>query len=368
MRSAVGIGLLLVCLAAAAAPAQGRRSPPRLQDLEATARRDSLVPEAHYLLAMGYWRAKRHDDAAHALTRAIDIDPRYAPPYVALAFLPFARRPQLAREARKGDVPPAWRDSLLQTQRLLRQAFMIDPLAELLPPDASAVDRLLATALLLGYFHRTYGDQPRDSLPPWVLWSRGLVYGRQGSVPLAIEDFQALLRRAETMEADSLIPFPVRTNDYRYILAVLCERADRPADALAFYEETVANDLGHYMAHVKLGRLYRRHRMYREAEREARRAMETNPDDPTTHRELGEILLDAGRVADAEAALRDAIRANPGDLGSLYVLAALLQNAGRHGEARETYQRFLSLAPTTLYGPQIADARARLASLPGQGN
>jgi len=48
--------------------------------------------------------------------------------------------------------------------------------------------------------------------------------------------------------------------------------------------------------------------------------------------------------------------------------AALLQNAGRHGEARETYQRLPALAPTTLYGPHIADARARLASLPGQGN
>lgn len=365
MRPLVGVVLLAW---ATAAPAQRGRDPPKLPDLEATARRDSLVPEAQYLLAMGYWRAKRYDDAAHALERAMDIDPRYAPPYIALAYIPFARRSQLAKEVRKGEVPPAWRDSLLQTQRLLRQAFMIDPLAELLPPDVNRLDALLAGALAARYLDRVYGHQSRDSLPSWVLWTRGLMDGRGGRVPSAIQDFEALLRRAETMEADSLIPFPVRTNDYRYILAVLCERANRPADARAFYEETVANDLGHYMAHVKLGRLYRRHRMYREAEREARRAMETNPDDPTTHRELGEILLDAGRVGDAEAALRDGIRANPGDLGSLYVLATLLQIAGRHGEARETYQRFLSLAPTTLYSPQIADARARLASLPGQGN
>jgi len=244
---------------------------------------------------------------------------------------------------------------------------MIDPLAELLPPDASTLDYVWATSMMMSYFRRVYGDRPRDSLPPWVLWSRGLIEGRNGRFPGAIEDFRALLRRAEAMEADSIVPFPVQTNDYRYILAVLHERADRPADALAYYEETLANDIGHYMAQVKLARLYRRHRMYQQAEREARRAMTTNPDDPTTHRELGEILLDAGRTADAEAALRDGLRANPGDLGSLYVLGALLHVAGRHAEARETLERFVALAPASLYDRQIADARTRLAALPGEG-
>jgi tetratricopeptide (TPR) repeat protein len=360
LRSA-GIACVLTLALATGRPAAQRA--PRLSDLEATARRDSLVPEAHYLLAMGYWRAKRHDDAARALARAMVIDPRYAPPYVARAYQTFARRPQLAKEIRQRKVPAPWQDSLLLTQRLLRQAFMIDPLAEFLPPDADRNAYLWATAMAMGYFDRQYGGKPRDSLPPWVLWSRGLLEGRRGRLTPAIEDFQALLRRAEAMEADSIIPFPVATNDYRYILAVLHERADRPADALAYYEETVAHDLGHYMAQVKLAKLYRRHRMYREAEREVRRAMSTNPDDPTTHRELGEILLDAGRVAEAEAALRDGLRANPGDMGSLYVLGALLHGAGRHAAARDAYARFLALAPATLYARQIADVRTRLATL-----
>jgi tetratricopeptide (TPR) repeat protein len=359
--------LVVIIVSLSVAPlARAQRPATRLPlaELEARATRDSLDPEVLYRLALGYARAKRWDDEARALRAALAINPRYTPAYVALAFEPFQRRPALVREARKGKVPSAWRDSLIESNRLLHQAFLIDPLAETGPPDIDPQQRRLAQVSLELALALRFGGRPPDSLPSWVLWYQGLSAGRNGLYTSAIEDFRVLLRRAEAIESDSVLPFPVATNDYRYVLAVLYDRAGRPADALGFYQQTLGGDLGHYMAHARLARLYRDHQMWMEAVAEAQHAVETNPEDPTTTRELGEILLAAGRLAEAEAAIREARERNPRDIGTEYVLGMILQQAGRTADAGASLSRFLALAPATLYGPQIADAKQRLAALP----
>jgi tetratricopeptide (TPR) repeat protein len=335
-----------------------------LADLEVRATRDSLDPDALYRLALGYARVKRWDDEVRALRAAIAVNPRYTPAYVALSFEPFQRRPRLAREVQTRTVPQPWRDSLVESNRLLHQAFLIDPLAELVPPDIDREQERAALASLDFALSWKFWDRPRDSLPPWVLWYRGLAAGRNGRYDPAIEDFQALLRRAETIESDSILPFAVGTNDYRYVLAVLCDRAGRAADALSYYQQTIAGNLGHYMAHARLARLYRDHQMWTEAVTEAQRAVEANPDDPSTGRELGEILLAAGRLPEAEEAVRAAQERNPRDVGTQYVLGVILDQSGRFDDARAALERFLVLAPPALYGPQINDAKHRLVALP----
>lgn len=357
-----GARAAVLALAVAAGPLAAQRQP-RLSELEARAVRDSLVPEAQYLLALGYARAKRHDDAAHALARALTIDPRYAPAYVAQAFQPYRRRPQLAKEERNGRVPAGWRDSLLASRRLLRQAFLLDPLAELLPPDLSRGQVRFSDAMAHWVIRREFGNRPRDSLPSGALWYRGMADARRGHFQDAIDDFTTLLHRAQAFEQDSLAPFPVFTNDYRYILAVLYERAERPGDALELYKEALGHELGLYMGHVRLAALYRRHNMWNEAVLEAQRAVETNPDDPTALRELGETLRGAGRVAESEAPLRQAVERNRFDAGAVLVLAVVCEETGRRDEARDLLTRFLNMAPASLFERQLAEARWRLRAL-----
>ena len=104
--------------------------------------------------------------------------------------------------------------------------------------------------------------------------------------------------------------------------------------------------------------------MWTDAMTEAQRAAEANPEDPSTARELGEILLAAGRLPEAETAVREALARNPRDLGAEYVLGVILEQAGRAADARVALERFLALAPAALFGPQINDAQQRLAALP----
>jgi len=73
-----------------------------LPELEAGAHRDSNDAAAQYLLGLGFWTKKRYDDAERALRVAVTIEPRFAPGWLALGVLPFARRPKLRDEQVRG--------------------------------------------------------------------------------------------------------------------------------------------------------------------------------------------------------------------------------------------------------------------------
>jgi tetratricopeptide (TPR) repeat protein len=367
--------------------------PPTLEELESRARQDSLDPDAHFRLAQRYYSLKRLDDEARELRATIAVDPRYAPAYLWLGDLPFDHRPKLWQENRKGKVPEALRDAVQQSYRLWRQAFLIDPLVDFRvigakPPEegmvvvpeygrytteymlwlglgAFSVGRYeLAYGALKSWVERAYPNQPRDSLPGFLFWYRGLSAAHQRAYKIGIEDFQVLLDRSlEAEQADTLLPFQLETNDYRYVLAVLHQLWGKPADAMRLYQEAIASDLGLYMAHVRLAQMYREYKMWDKAIEEARRAIETNPDDATAVLELGVILADAGRAAEAEATLGQAAAANPRDPRPSYHLGLVRQQLAKAGEAREALSRFVAIAPSSRYERQIADAKQRLAAL-----
>lgn len=387
--------LVTAAVAVSAASAQQRQTkPPTLAELEARVRQDSLDPESHFRLAARYFTLKRFDDEERELRVTIAIDPRYAPAYLWLGDLPFDRRPKLWRELRKGKVPSEFQPAVEQSYRLWRQAFLIDPMVDFrivgatAPPEDMVVipdygrattDHLLRLGLgafgaaryelaygaLDLWVQRAYQDKPADSLPDFLFLYRGLAAGHQRLYNRAIADLQVLLTRSLKAEsADTLLLFPLQTNDYRYVLAVLHQIWGKPADAIRLYQEAVAGDLGLYMAHVRLAQIYRSYKMWDQAIAEAQRATETNPDDPSAVRELGVILSEAGRAAQAEEALGRATAANPRDPRAVYHLGVVRQDLAKPAEAREALTRFVAMAPPARYERELADARQRLTSLP----
>ncbi len=392
------IGRCLVLLTASvvtiASAQQPRPKPPRLEELEARARQDSLDPEAHFRLAARYYTLKRFADEERELRTTIAIDPRYAPAYLSLGDLPFDKRPKLWREFWKDKVPEEFRPAVEESARLWQQAVLIDPMVDfrvqgttappedmMVIPDYGGITTDYLLWLGLGAFgvaryelaysaldlwaQRTYANKPQDSIPDFLFLYRGLAAGHLKAYNKAIADIQVLYARSLQAErTDSLLPFPLKTNDYRYILAVLNQSWGKSADAIRLFEEALASDLGLYMAHVRMAQIYRAHQMWGQSIAEARRAIETNPNDPTSIRELGVILDEAGQAAAAATTLRQAANANPRDPRTLYHLGVVQHELAQPAEARETLGRFIAIAPAGRYEHELADAKQRLAALP----
>src|SRR5512143_278883 len=123
-------GILLATLGVAPVAGQRIKLSASLADLEKAARKDSNDAAAHYNVALAYWNAKRWDDVDSALQRAVRLEPRFAAAYMALAELPYARRPQLLEEEFEHRVPDDWRSRIDESERRYRQAVLIDPLVE----------------------------------------------------------------------------------------------------------------------------------------------------------------------------------------------------------------------------------------------
>jgi tetratricopeptide (TPR) repeat protein len=385
--------LALALLGAGGLGAQAAPKPVTLDSLERAARTDSLDAGVLYRLALRYDLLKRYDDADRIARQAIAVDSRYAPAFLLLAYLPFDRRPKLWEEVDKGRVPAAWRPAVDSADRLMRRAFLIDPLVDFrvlgttpppedfitIPDYGSATTQFLLflgvgafnyqryelsySALQL-YIDRAFPGKPRDSLPSDLFWYRGLAAAHLRKWDGASADFRTLLDRAVLREhADSLIQIPLETNDYRYALAVFADRWGKPADAIALYKDAIAADLGLYMGHARLAAVYRAYKMWPEAIEEAHRAVEANPDDPGLLVDLGVILREAGKPQEAEEALRQALAAGPRMPIVSYYLGLAEQDLGKSAESRAALARFVASAPSSM-AAQVAEARQRLAALP----
>ncbi len=380
---------LAATLVASPAAAQGLKVSAPLSSLEEAARRDSNDAAAHYQLALGYWAKKRFDDAERSLRTAVTIERRFAPGYLALAYLPYARRPKLMKEEAKGRVPADWRDRVVESWRLRRRAFLIDPLVDLriigavvplsegfqLGPRGQLMITLDPfSAFVRGDYQFAYyafnsfvaefTSARRDSIPSGLLWYRGLSAGHVGAFDTAIVDFSALVARGVALEhADSVVRIPLNTNDCRYVLALFHYHANHLAEAIHEYQEALGDDLGLFMAHVQMGRIYEQQQRWAEAVDQFQRAVAVSPDDPSLLLDLGVVLREAGRLRESEETLQRAMDENPRDSRVPYHLGITLVAEERPPEAAAALKRFLALAPAR-YGRQIADAQMRLAALP----
>lgn len=393
MNRTLGILLGFSAVVATRGPAQKADSTLTLADLEARAQRDSLDPEAHFRLAIRYWDLKRWYDVERELKTTIAIEPHYAPAYLSLAYMPYDMHPKLWDQERKKKVPQDLEKVLDDSYHLRRQAFLIDPMVDLRVvgsrapdeqmltlPDYGAMTTIMLWYIGLGafgetryelswsaldkYLERAYGKDPRDSIPDYLFWYHGLAAAHVQLYAVAVADFETLLAREQSREkADTLIQIPLNTNDYRYVLAVLHQRWNKPADALQLYQEAITNDLGLYMAHFRLAQLYRDHGMWDQAVKEAQAAVDADPDDAELQVELGKIQAAAGHPDAAIETLQSAMAKNPRDPDIPYELGLVEQQANKPLDAKQHLTHFVTIAPSRL-GTKVTDAKNRLATMP----
>jgi tetratricopeptide (TPR) repeat protein len=378
--------------------AQSKDTEPTLQQLEArVAGGDSLDAETQLRLARRYYQANRFDDEERALHASVAADPRYAPAWFWLGFLPFDRRPKLWKDVEKGKVAAEWTKPLAEAERMRVRAVLIDPFVDFRvmgaeePKDSNIVItidpayfnevsryvlyRIGIDAFAYGhyetaydawnqYYEHVYQGKPADSVPGVLFYYRGFSAAHLKLWDVSIRDFQALFdRNLKSEQSDSLIQVPLETNDFRYIVAVLTERLDKPADAVRLYQDVITNDLGAYMAHAHLAGLYRRFKMWDKAVAEARAAVQANPEDASLLLDLGSILEEAGRLPDAATAFQDAATLDPHLAIAPYRLGLVDADLRKSPEAKAALQHFVAMAPHRL-STQVADAKQRLAALP----
>ncbi len=388
-----GLGLLgLLLLAPSSAAAQRATLTVPLATIEDRVATDSMDSAAHYDLGLAYWLKKRYDDAEKHLRRAIAIEPRMAQAYLALSFLPYARRPKLWDEVPKGKVPAELVATMEESSRLQSKAYLIDPLVDLKPlalmilPASSLGLKGNSEAVYVyimngfgafwdGQYGRAYQffkdiagsatDEDRKQFSTWFLWYEGLAAAHATDYDRAITNLTILMKRFESssaVETMAAVAFS-NANQYRYTLACVLSQAGRNKEAIPLLEEALTIDAGLYMAHARLADIYAELKRPTASLEERRRAVAANPDDPGLLFDLGEALARAGQASDAYVALKQAREANPFNVRTLYVLGWAAQQVGKNDEAKEAYRSFLALAPSS-FAEQKATATTRLASIP----
>jgi tetratricopeptide (TPR) repeat protein len=312
---------------------------------------------------------------------------------MALHYLPYAQRSRLWDEVGEQRVPDEWKQRVQESETFFRRAYMIDPLVELrsgdvVQPRSTAYLQELELAFgehvrdyydgldqyFLGEYQKAYdrftrainnigGDRHPDRIPSNVLWWHGLASARVEKWSEAVGDFEKLMDRSlAPVRKDSLVHFPLRTNEFRYVLAYLKQRSGALNNAIDLYREAITNDIGLYMAHVRLAEMYESAHMVDQAILSRRNAVNANPDDPSVLLDLGKTLANVGRFQEALEPLRQAITMNPRDARAYLYLGLALEQMGNKDEARTALTSFTSLAPSR-YDRQIALAKQHLAAL-----
>ncbi len=362
--------------------------------LESLARKDSNESTVRYDLGIAYWSRGKFDQADSALRVAVQLNPRYAEAYLALAYLPYARRRELFDEELRDRVPDKWKPTLEESNRFYQRAFLIEPLVGLrilslaFPVDergfrdytsyesqmyelfvegfvdlskgryATAHERL--TRLVRVVYD---GDKHPDKVLNFILWHRGLAAAHSLRYDAAIADFQTLLDRALKKEnQNALMRIPLRTNEYRFMLAALQSAAGRPDQAEKLFQEAAANDLGLYMAHVYLAELYQEAKRWPDAVTEYQRAVAANPEDFSLELDLGTLLFNLERTAEAEEPIHRAVAIYPRNALGHYLLGRIQEELGRPAEAKAQFAQFVELVPSGL-SDLVPDAKQRLAKL-----
>lgn len=370
--------------------------------LESLARQDSNDAMAHYRLAMGYWDRKRWDDAERTLKEALVVAPSYPEAHLALGVLPERRGAGYWKARVKKDGEERVRVVLLEGESHFRRAFLLNPLVDLrvlgkfeeeetgfhtvrgrlylvLAPWWSRELTKSANEFREGRYQKAFerlqelmqdkrfGGQDVDVASP-VLWFHGLAAAHLGNYDAAVRDFAVLTGRSLRIEQDTTFAAqgPLQSNDYRFLLATMLYLSGRYHQAIPTFRRALEVDLGLYVAHVQLARMYETQGALEEALRERRLALDVQQDDPDLLIELAATLLKAGRTVEAREPLADAARVNPRDARAPYLQGVIAEALHDSAGARDAYTQFLAIAPSR-FAAQRREAGERLGALSREG-
>jgi tetratricopeptide (TPR) repeat protein len=391
--------IAFVCVALGLVPGAGQAQQlpylhSSIKDVAAWVREDTNDAQRQYALALVNWRDQHWRETDSLLKLAIRLDPRYADAYLALGFLPYARRSTLADEEIHHSVPKSWQGPLDEAERYYKKAFRTDPLVNLQimgilngleepqvkdfsPSGWLAYQRCcawyydlglgryrLASDRLTKLAEREYDEAKHpDHVPDFILWYRGLAAAHSLRYDGAIADFRVLLDRAiKKTERDEIVHVPLEDNEYRFILATLHHLAGHGDSAIALYQASLEHDLGLGMAHTYLANIYDASGRAADAMQERRRATEVAEDDPTAWFDLAVSLFNTGQNVEADEPLRRAIKLDDRFAPPYYLLGRVTEELGLPDEARQHYQDFLARASQHL-GNLRTDAEQRVARL-----
>ncbi len=371
----------------------------KIEDLEARTRTDSADAVAWYNLALGYMSHERWNDADTTLGRALALDPQMALAWLARSVVQDRNDSFWDRLKHRGVGDSAVTIEVKRRVGFERRAYLVDPFVDLTilggfmrfddtQHDAVAywMGRTYARyldgmrdgvqGLVEGDANRAYGafelskaaflqsvgDRWRDSMPERLLWLHGMAAARSNHLADAAADFEMLTARTIKAEDKDTMRFsPLRTNEYRYMLAAIYQRAN-DGRAMNLFRDVAANDLGNYMARVQMARLYEARNEWDRAIAQRRAAADIDNDDHSTWFDLGSALARVSDLPAAESALARARELQPRDARVYYRLGLVEQRLNKNADARTDFQTFLALAPSR-YAAAIADARQRIATL-----
>jgi tetratricopeptide (TPR) repeat protein len=387
--------LAILMLCAAVPHVHGQRLVRNLKAVEEWARQDTNDAHRVYELALAHWQQHHWPQTDSLLRLAARMEPRYADAYLALAYLPFARRTSLSDEVLRDRVSDQWKPIVAEAADFYQRAFRTDPMVSL---DVMTVARELdepraidyTPAQWLAYLrccawwvdlslgrYRSASERMTklaqnefdeakhpDKVPDVILLYRGLAFAHSWQYDAAIADFRALLERTvKKTERNEIIHVPLRDNDYRFMLAALHHLAGHTDSAVAMYQQALEHDLGLATAHTFLASIYEQTNRPADALLERRRAVEVDHDDPAALFDLAISLFNAGHAGEALDPLYRAIGLNPRFSPPYYTLGRIAEALNQPEEARDQYKRFLASAPLRLEDLRH-DAEQRLEHLP----
>jgi tetratricopeptide (TPR) repeat protein len=144
--------------------------------------------------------------------------------------------------------------------------------------------------------------------------------------------------------------------------------AGRPADARRAFSRVLALDPTNGLAYQNQASLELRAALdaagparaagLRQAEADARKAIELDPALADAYTTLGVVLSSSGRTPDAITAWQRSVELDPGQFNALYNLWLELARAGRRDEALAYARQFVTTAPPAFFGPDIERVRA----------